>query len=328
MKKGQIVENILIEKLVFWGKWFARLEDGKVCFITGWAVPQAQVDIKILKKRKDFYEAQITKVIKKSPLETWKYQEFPGAPWINIEYSEQLKIKQFQVEEALFHCRKYQKNIHFLPIIGMENILWYRNKIEFSFGKYISHREEIFQEFNIWFHKRGDFSRVLDFEDCPLIDEEQNQIYAKVREYTKNSWLPVYDQKINTWFWRHFMMRKMHFSWEILLVFSVNPDFFESTWEKEGTLEKLREFIISLVSQFSSIKSVYISHNRNKADILIGDMELVHGNEAIEEELLWYHFDIGAKSFFQTNSVWAEVLYSQVKDFFSSYQGEKKCEQY
>jgi hypothetical protein len=34
MKKGQIVENIIIEKLVFGGKGFVRLDDGKVAFIT------------------------------------------------------------------------------------------------------------------------------------------------------------------------------------------------------------------------------------------------------------------------------------------------------
>lgn len=325
MKKGQIVENILVEKLVFGWKGFVRLEDGKVCFITGWAVPGAIVHIKIIKKRKDFYEGQITQVVKKSEIETWNYEEFPGAPWINIDYSQQLKIKQSQVEEALFHCKKYQEDISFLPIFSMENTFGYRNKIEFSFWKYISHRDEVFEDFNIGFHKRGDFSRVLDFKECPLIDDEQNKIYEKVREYTKNSGYPVYDQKFNTGFWRHFMMRKMHFSWQILLVFSVNPNFFEDIKEKDAALESLRTFIMNeLTPLFSSITSVYISHNTNKADILIWDMELVYGNEFIEEELLGYNFDIGPKSFFQTNSVWAEKLYSCVKDFYTSYQGEKK----
>jgi len=107
------------------------------------------VDLRIIKKRKDFYETQITRVIQKSSIETGDYDLFPGAPWMNIKYSEQLKIKQSQIEEALFHVRKYQEDINFLPIIPAPEQFGYRNKIEFSFGKFISHKLDIFQEFNI-----------------------------------------------------------------------------------------------------------------------------------------------------------------------------------
>ena len=320
MKRGQIIENITVEKLVFWGKGFTRLEDGKVAFITGWAIPGSRVNIKITKKRKDFYEAQITEVLEKSKIETWNYDLFPGAPWMNIEYSEQLKIKQIQIEESMFHLRKYQEDINFLNIISAPKQFWYRNKIEFSFGKYISHREEVFQEFNIGFHKRWEFSKVEDYEECLLIDEEQNTIYQEIRKFTKESGLPVYDQKMCTWFWRHFMMRKMHFSSDILLVLSVYPGYFDSeentdNHNQDKVLEWMRVFLKELSVRFSWIASVYISHNANKADTLIADMELVYGSEAISEELLWLSFDIGPKSFFQTNSEWAEVLYSLVRDF-------------
>ena len=217
MKRGTIIENVTIEKLVFWGKWFTRLEDGKVAFITGWAIPGTRVNIKLNKKRKDFYEAQITEVLEKSSVETWNYDLFPGAPWMNIEYSEQLKIKQTQIIESLFHIRKYQEDIHFLDIVPAPEQFWYRNKIEFSFGKYISHREEVFQNFNVGFHKRWEFSKVEDYDECLLIDEEQNRIYRKIKDFAKRSWLPVHDQKMWTGFWRHIMIRKMWFSKILIL---------------------------------------------------------------------------------------------------------------
>lgn len=316
MKKNDIITDIYIEKLVFWWKGFGRSPDGKVIFITGGAVPQAVVHLRIIKKKRDYYEAQITKVVKKSPLETWNYEVIPGTPWINIEYSEQLKIKEAQIKEALFHCKKYQAHIPFLPIIGMRNTFWYRNKIEFSFWKYISHREEIFQDFNIWFHKQGDFSRVLDFKSCSLIDDEQNQIYNEIRRFTKNSGYSVHDQKIWTGFWRHFMMRKMHFSGETLLVFSVHPWYFRAETAYREAAYQIEDFVENILSKkYRSIKSVYISRNANLSDTLIWDLELIYGKDSIQESLLWYSFDIGPKSFFQTNSVWAEILYSLVKDF-------------
>lgn len=325
MKKGAILENITVEKLVFWGKWFVRLEDGKVAFITGGAVPKSIVNIKITKKRKDFYEAQIVEVIKKSPLETESYDLFPGAPWMNINYKEQLQIKQTQIEESFFRIKNLQEDINFLPIIPAPDQFGYRNKIEFSFGKYISHRDDIAQHFNVGFHKRGEFSKVEDYDECLLIDERQNEIYKEVKQFSKNSWLPVYDQKMNRGFWRHFMMRRMHFSEDILLVLSVYPGFFESeenieNFDEKSEFTKIREFLNNLVQKYPDIKSVYISHNTNKADTLIWDMELVCWDEIITEDLLWLSFDIWPKSFFQTNSRWAELLYSLVRDFTKNTQ--------
>lgn len=316
MKKNDIIQDVIVEKLVFGWKGFARSPDGKVIFITGGAVPQAVVHLRIIKKKRDYYEAQITEVVKKSPIETWNYEVIPGTPWINIEYSEQLKIKETQIEEALFHCKKYQAHIPFLPIVGMKNTFWYRNKIEFSFGKYISHRENIFQDFNIWFHKQGDFSRVLDFTSCSLIDDEQNNIYGDIRTFTKNSAYSVYDQKMWTGFWRHFMMRKMHFSGETLLVFSVHPWYFREEAAYREARDQIEDFVKNILTKkYKSIKSVYLSRNANLSDTLIWDLELIHGKDSIEESILWYSFDIGPKSFFQTNSVWAEILYSLIKDF-------------
>lgn len=143
------LENITIEKLVFWGKWLAKLPDGKVVFITGGAVPWSIVNLKILKKKKDFMEAQITQIVKKSPFETENHPEMTWAPWLNIDYKAQLDIKQKQVKEAFFHVKKYQETIDFLPIIESPEIYWYRNKIEFSFGKYISGKEWRNEQFNV-----------------------------------------------------------------------------------------------------------------------------------------------------------------------------------
>ena len=85
------------------------------------------------------------------------------------------------------------------------------------------------------------------------------------------------------------MMRKMHFSGEILLVLSLFPSYFKSetntNFDEIKSLNQIKEFMCSLAREFQSIKSIYISHNGNKADTLIGDMELVYGNETISENV-------------------------------------------
>jgi len=92
------------------------------------------------------------------------------------------------------------------------------------------------------------------------------------------------------------MMRKMHFSGEILIVLSLFPAYFKdednSNFDTEDIFDEIKKFITKLTQEFQDIKSVYISHNSNKADTLIGDMELVYGNPTISENLLGLSFNV------------------------------------
>lgn len=322
MKRGDILENITIEKLVFWGKGFVRVEEDKetwkkwrVLFVTGWAIPWSVVNLRVTKKKKDFAECQITEIITKSPLEKEHpnnpYGEMGWCKWVNIPYEEQLKIKQTQVEEAFFHLKKYQENIDFGEIVPSPLIDWYRNKVEFSFGKYISHKEDVFKHFEVWFHKQWSFSQIQDVDGCVLIDQIQNDIYKEIKDFSKTLGLPVYDQKTQKWFFRHIMIRRTFFANEMMILLSFNPAY-EFEWDLDEKIVLIKEFFAELAKKHSIIASVYFSHNTNKADICIWDLELIHWKKTINETLLGLTFEISPQSFFQTNSYWAEELYSKV----------------
>ena len=322
MKRGTILENIEVEKLVFWWKWFAKLKsenpdiDGKTLFISGWAIPWAVVNTKIVKKRKDYYDTQMLEIIKKSPLEKKHpnnpFGDMAWAKWVNIPYKEQLKIKQSQVEESLFHIKKLQADIKVSEIIPSPLVDGYRNKVEFSYWKYLSAKYWVEQHFNVGFHKQGEFSKIEDFDGCILIDQIQNSIYKEIKDFTKTLWLPVYDQKIQKWFFRHILMRRAFFTDEIMIILSFNHEYLEWKEQFSDKLDILKSFFWELVKKYSIIKSLYFSHNSNKADIAIWELELIYGKETISERLLWIEFEISPTSFFQTNSYWAEKLYSKV----------------
>lgn len=327
MKKNDILENILVEKLVFSGQWFARLKhsnpdlDWRVIFITGGAIPWAVVNLRVLRKRKSYIETQIIEVIKKSPIEAEnknnRYGQAWAWKWINIPYKEQLKIKNLQVREAFNILEKNDKNIEFLDIVPSPLEEWYRNKTEFSFGKYISGLEKREEHFNLGFHKPWEFSKVIDFEWTPLIDEEQNEIFREIKKFSKTLGLPVYDQMRAEWFFRHILMRKSYFNQEMMIMLSFEPDYFNKNTklDKEEKLSLLKDFFLKLAEKYPIIKSIYFSHNSNKADIAIWDLELIYWNPVITENLLWLNFNISPSSFFQTNSTGAEKLYSMVLDF-------------
>ena len=330
MKKWTILENVEIEKLVLWWKWFATLKsenkdiDWKTLIITWNPIPWSIVNLKVTKNRKNYYETQIVETIKTSPIEK-KHESNPywiswWWKWINIPYKKQLEIKQNQVKESLFNIEKKQNNLVFEDIEPSPIVDWYRNKVEFSYWKYLSKKYNIEQHFNVWFHKQWEFSKVEDFDWCPLIDELQNKIYLEIKAYSKTLWLPVYDQMRQSGFFRHILIRKTHFTNEMMLLISFNPEYFEENkkLDKNEKLEAIKEFLLSLSKKYPEIKSIYFSHNPNKADTAIWDLELIYWSKTITEKLLDLSFSISPTSFFQTNSSWAEKLYSLVLNFANS----------
>lgn len=317
MKKNEILKNIEVEKLVFGWKWFARLKsdnkdiDGKAIFISGWVIPGSIVNLRVLKSRKDFIEAQAQEMIKKSPIEKTHpnniYGMQAGCGWVNIPYEEQLKIKAGQIEESLFHVRKFQPELHIKPIVASPLVDNYRNKIEFSFGKFISEKLGKNEHFNVWFHKQWEFSKIEDFDGTILISELANKIYKEIKDFAVSSWYPVYDQFNQEWFFRHIVLRQAFFTNQIMIIFWVNHTF---PWVKN--LDFLKDFFENLAKKYPEIASIYLSLNDSKADTAIWELKLIYGKEYIEEKLLWLTFNISPKSFFQTNSYGAEKLYSEV----------------
>lgn len=332
MKKGTILENIIIEKLVFWWKGMARLVssdpdlDWRVLMITGGPIPGAKVNLRVLKTRKSYLETQITQTIEKSPIEqvhpTNNYGLSGGWRWINIPYEHQLSIKQDQVIDALRGLNKLLPDDssvadYILPIEASPIIDGYRNKVEFSFWKYISAKYDKDEQFNLGFHKQWEFSKIEDFDGCPLIDENQNMIFREIKEFCKTLGLPVYDSMKNAGFFRHIMIRKTHFSQQAMVLLSFNPEYFADKphLDPDEKYTQIKTFLKTLPKKFPEIVSIYLSHNPNKADTCIGDLELLTGEATIVEDLVWLQFHISPTSFFQTNSAGAQRLYDLVISF-------------
>lgn len=216
------------------------------------------MDLRILKSKKSHYEAQELRVVKKSPLEVplpEGFQMYGGAKWLTIGYADQLKIKSEQVFEAFHHLSDYTTKTVFHPIIASPEIYGYRNKVEFSWGKYISAKEEIHDEFRFGFHAQGQFDRIIDCTYCALADKETNDIFHMVDELSRASDFPTYDPKTGIGFWRHFVVRKATSSNETMLIFSFN-----TIYTNEVKLF-FTEIVQKLTEKFPDICSIYLLEN-------------------------------------------------------------------
>jgi len=67
------------------------------------------------------------------------------------------------------------------------------------------------------------------------------------------------------------MIRRTHFADEMMILISFNPEYFEKNTklDKEEKLLLIKDFLIGLTEKYPLIKSIYFSHNPNKADVCI-----------------------------------------------------------
>lgn len=228
------------------------------------------------------------------------WQLYGGCKWLPIPYQKQLEIKQVQIHEAFHPLRDITSTTQFHPIIQSPESEHYRNKVEFSWGKYISDREGVHDEYRFGFHAPAQFDRIIDCSYCVLADDEVNAIFRDIDSFARAYHLPTYDPKTAVGFWRHLVIRKTKKTNETMILWSLNTDFPGFTAKEDRDIKIFTE---TLVSRHPSIVSVYILHNTGRADIVTGETECIYGKKTITEELLGFHFEIAPKSFFQVNTL-------------------------
>ncbi len=180
--------------------------------------------------------------MKKSPLELpipAEWQLYGGCKWLPIPYAKQLEIKEAQITEAFHWIKDTLVDTEFHPIIASPESEHYRNKVEFSWGKYISEREGVHDEYRFGFHVQGQFDRIEDCWYCVLASDVVNAIFRDIDTYARASGLPTYDPKRATGFWRHLVIRQGKKTGEIMVIFSVNGE-----WDRDSVMSTTGDILL------------------------------------------------------------------------------------
>lgn len=305
MKKGDIYEGI-IERIDFPNKGVMYADGEKIEVKNG--LPGQKVRIGISKKRGGKCEGRLLEVVEPSALE---YAEDPcihygacgGCLYQTIPYEEQLKIKEEQVKKLLDSvCSDYVfEGIKPSPISG-----GYRNKMEFSFGD-----EYKDGPLALGMHKRGSFYDVVTVTDCKIVNPDFCKILAEVKAYFEELGVGFYKKLQHTGYLRHLLIRRAVKTGEILVDLV-------TTTQEEYDLAPLARRIQELDLEGTLVGILHTS-NDSLADVVKNDgTEILYGQDFFYEELLGLKFKITPFSFFQTNSLGAEVLYETAR----SYVGE------
>lgn len=326
MKKGQIVEGYII-KVDFPNRAVLQVEGEEKKVLVKGGICGQKVRVFIKKVRKDRCEGQLLEVLEKAKEETSE----PTCPHFGIcggcsiqtlSYEEQLKRKETQVRALLDEvCSSYR----FEGIKGSPLQWEYRNKMEFSFGDEYKNGP-----LALGMHKKDSFYDLVTVGQCKIVDEDYRQILCFVLDHFTELGIPYYRKLQHIGILRHLLVRKAIKTGEILIdLVTASSDSLETAGlteenrrmlKKRLEIPKLTEKLLILPLK-GEIKGILHTINDSLADIVQSDeTNVLYGQDFFYEELLGLKFKISPFSFFQTNSLGAEVLYEMVRN----YVGETK----
>ena len=306
------LENVTVEAIAAEGNAITHV-DGMVLFV-GSAVPGDVVNVRVTKKKKNFMEGYITKIVQPSPDRLKPFCDHfglcGGCKWQALPYSMQLKAKEQQVVDQLVRIGHLDIP-EISPIIPSEKTTHYRNKLEFTFSskRWIypwENPDELSpdQKVGLGFHVGKFFDKVLDIEQCHLQKEPSNAIRNFMRTYAKEHDLEFYDLRENHGFVRNMFIRTTD-TGDLMLIMCFA---FEDKEKREAMLNAVSE-------AFPEITSLYYVINTKLNDSISDQTCILYkGNEAIYESMEGLSFRIGPKSFYQTNSAQAYRLYSAARN--------------
>jgi len=312
-KKNIVIEDLVVTGYAAEGRSVARHE-GKVIFMEN-AVPGDIVTVRLIKNKKDWAEARVTKITSYS---SERIQAFckhfgicGGCQWQMLPYEKQLEYKQDQVLQSLKRIGKLELP-EIRPILGSEKTTQYRNKLEYTFSnrRYLVQEELDDPQVSVLqnaagFHARGIYDKVVDVETCYLQDEPTNTIRREVKRWAIEHGQSFYDIRQHDGFLRNLQVRICR-SGEIM----VNVVFGYADEPLQNALLK------QIQIQFPSVTTLLYTINPKWNDSINDLLPVIfHGKGYVIEKLEGFSFKIGPKSFFQTNTAQAERLYQTVRAF-------------
>ena len=312
MKKG-FRGTGTVERVDFPNKGIAVTDDGDRVIVKN-TIPGQKVEFVVNKVKHQRAEGRLMEVIEKSPLETEEpcphFGMCGGCTYQTVPYEKQLDMKLTQVKKLISDAIGTEKEsgYEFIGIHGSPKKSEYRNKMEFSFGD-----EYKDGPLALGMHKRGSFYDLVTVSDCQIVDEDFRTMLKVTLDYFSKNNIPYFHRATHKGYLRHLLVRKATKTGEIIVDLV-------TTTQTEGFNEEelLAGFRYALLTRHYDgiFKGVLHTKNDSVADVVKNEgTEVIYGDSYFYEELLGLKFKITPFSFFQTNSLGAEVLYETAREF-------------
>ena len=290
-------------------------------------LPGQTVRIRIKKMHHGSPEGMLLEVVKKSsaevPCDCPHFDSCGGCSYRTLPYEEQLRLKEEQIVALLKPVVESKHTDEGAPVIHFDDIYeginkspvleGYRNKMEFSFGD-----EYKDGPLALGLHKRGSMYDIVPVTDCKIVDGDYRAILKYTLDYFAKRNIPYFHKVQHTGYLRHLLVRKSKKFGEILVALVTTSESGDFTADSKAIKTLLADYMQGLkaLPLEGTLTGVVHTVNNSVADVVTDEgSEVLFGRSYIREELLGLQFKISQFSFFQTNSLGAEVLYGKVREF-------------
>ncbi len=299
MKKNDEIELEIIDNGINL-EGIARHEN-KVVFIPG-AIKGERILTKIIKVNNSFCIGKMIDIVSKNNSRVdpicGAYKRCGGCSGQHIEYNSQLQIKKELVKNTL--AKQKLKYAGLDNVIGMGVPLYYRNKAQYPV------RRTVEGENKLGFYAKRSHD-IIENEECFIQNQEIDRMSKEVFKLLLLKGFVGYNEEDNTGDIRHILIRRGYYTGEMMIVIIVN---------KEDIFTDVRmEEIVNILKDNENIKSIILNLNTSKTNEILGKEEkILYGSGYIKDYIGDYKYYISSKSFFQVNTVQAEVLYNVLKE--------------
>ena len=307
MKKGDIVTGKVV-RTDFPNKGILTVDDVDVQVKN--IIPGQTVEVRVTKKRKKKMQGMLLNIIEKSEMETVEdlcphYGLCGGCTYQSMGYEHQLAMKEGQVKALLAET---EQEFVWEGILGSPITTGYRNKMEFSFGD-----EYKDGPLALGLHKRNSTYDVVDMQECKIVDADVNKVLHTVRDYAKKNELPFHHKMRHEGYLRHLVIRRSIKTGDLMI------NLVTTTQEEHDFMPLVEE--LKALKLDGKIVGILHTLNDSLSDVVkADDMKVLYGEAFLYEYLFGMKFKISPFSFFQTNTLGAEVLYEKARE----YVGETK----
>lgn len=217
-----------------------------------------------------------------------------GCNLMHLSYRLQLQFKREMVEETIKKIGNIQ-DVEILPVIGMNQPIAYRNKVQVPFRK-----KGI--KTVCGFFKR-DSHEIIPFEKCYIQPDLSTEIIHFVRNILNEFQVVGYNEKNHSGLVRHVLVRTNFNLSEAMVVLVLTSN----------QLPHQQDIVNKITKRYACIRSIVININEKPGNTILGKTNItIYGKDTITDKLCGLEFHIGAQSFYQVNSVQTEILYRKV----------------